>query len=380
MVISLEDLELQKEQIIEKTPFLSDVNTQDLRESNLTLEELSQFIESCWFHDYGEEIRMKYSPSFLEFNSGINENDLVGVVALKKNELVGVELGLKRDLLTDENNSITSYTGTGMSIPLQYRGNRINQILWLEVQKKFIDNNASLGLGWIDERHKWNGSSNKIYTKKSNRVEYSTSIPCYVKSFNEEVSAKLGDLSWIEKMVLKSMNHIFHRKTGSNSKINTGLYEGNYPDKVSKFLEDNQKRYKFRQKFEPDQLEFRYTFKKEGMYGIMLINSVQGEIQGVLCGFSSPIKDSYSYFQVDSLQFGPKMDYPQRKNFLSDCHDILRNDFNCFALVAPSNVSNTNLFQYGYIPFGTQKLIGNCYSNRLNYKDNIHKKLEIDLR
>ncbi|MFW5983154.1 MAG: hypothetical protein ACOCQ4_01540 [bacterium] len=381
MAKTLKVIQDEKESLIANNEFLNSIQVKDLNESKVTFDELSDFIERCWHHDYADEIRMKYSPSFLRYLSGKDEKDLTGVIAEYNNEIVGVELGVKRLFENKEKDQIESYVGTGMSIDPSFRRKRINQLLWLSVQEHFIKKGASLALGWIDERHNWGGSSNRIYTKSSGRVEYHNSVPCYVKSLDIDSSVKLGKLGNIEKVGLVALNTLFPHKKKSIKNREFILFAPEYAEDCANFLFDKQYSSDLRMVMTPEEVANKYTFSENGIDSVMFMSLDKNKIKGLLSGFTIPVSDNQRYFQVDFALFDYGERYSNKRAFMANCHSVLNSEYDCFGVILPRNVANENVGKYGYVPLGTQAIIGNLLTDKNSgYDKSVHEKLYLDLR
>jgi len=379
MAVSLQDVERQKDALLQKHPELKDLHVVPLCDSGLSYQELSDFIEKCWRHDYEDKPRIVFSPDLLEFSIPEIKYDRVSTIARNGPDLVGLVLGIRTDFMFNET-VIAAYIGTGLSSDPDFRAKGIGQLMWLNDIEHFLENHASISFAWLDIRHAWAGSSYSTYGGDPSKVHFKRIIDFYAKAIDYQKSAAVGELNAIEKLGIRSATLLFTSNIGlpGHFELEIGSHAAarDYAGFIHEFQSDNDiKRY-----FSKEELARRISFSQGRVNGVALAVRGRGRIQALMYGFTNPVKDEDNYFQVDGLIFHPELSYAKKRRILSSFEKTISDRYGSFSIVVSENVSTDNLLKYGYLPVEKQALCLVCENGDIDIKNQRMDKLFLELR
>jgi hypothetical protein len=269
MAVSLEDVKRQKRALLDKRPELRELRMVPLCDSRLSYQELSDFIENCWRHDYGDQARIVFSAESLAYNIPDLQSEKISTVAKMDGLLIGLVLGIETDLTCD-GRVIRAFIGTGLSTDPNSRARGISQLLWLNSIEQFLENHASLAFTWLDVRHAWAGSSYSTYGADPSKVHFKRIVDFYAKAIDCQKSAAVGKLSAFERLGIRSANLMFPAKMDlpGHFELETGSHAaaGEYADFIHEFQADND----IRRYFPEEELARRISFSQGRVNGVAL--------------------------------------------------------------------------------------------------------------
>jgi len=381
MAVNLQDVERQKEALFKKHPKLNDLRIVHFCDAELSYRELSDFIEKCWRHDYGDQARIVFSAESLAYNIPDLQAEKISTAAEMDGRLIGLVLGIETDFAFD-GKVIRAFIGTGLSTDPNSRARGISQLMWLNSIEQFLENHASVAFTWLDVRHGWAGSSYSTYGGDPSKVHFKKIVDLYAKAIDREKTAAVGKLSGLERLGIQATSVMFPAKIDlpRHFELEAGsrAVARDYADFIHEFQGDNDiKRY-----FSEDELGRRISFSKGRVNGVALAvrGGVWGQVQALVYGFTNPVKDGDNYFQVDGLIFHPDLSYTHKRRILSSFEKTISDRYGSFSIVVPGNVSTDNLIKYGYLPVEKQALCLVCENGDIDIKNQRMDKLFLELR
>lgn len=379
MSSNLKDLKRQMEKVYNKHPDLHDVEVVPLKSSNITLNELSDFIEKCWNYDYGNEARITFTPEFIEYNIPKINDDFSCGIAKKDGELAGAYLSFPTKQRIGEE-PITSYIGTGLSTQPKYRGQGLSQLLWLKAIEFYLSSESPISYAWLDVRHNWEGTSYKIFGKDKEKVHLNKLVNFYAKSFEYDTAVEVGKLGKVEKMGIKLTSGLFPTKYEEPTGYEISPVEPKDSELIKYFIDEYQSKGELKREISPDGLVHRLGFSKNGFSSFAYGLQSRGNIYGLIFGFTNPVGNQAKFLQVDGMLFHPDVKYKDKKKFISSCEQIARDEFGCFSSVIPGSVTNDGLIRYGYVPVAKQALCAVSYTGDVALTGNRMYNLFMELR
>lgn len=339
----------REHQLIIKHPELSNMSVFPLEKTDLKLEELSDFIEMCWMHDYGLEPRIRFSPEFLEWNMGKNLSGMA--VRGSTGELLGVYLCFERYYCLKGRTRAYAFE-TGLSVHPNHRGKGIGQWLAIALKKMMVDKGVDFYLTWYDTRHNLPGSSFQIFTANTSGSDTSahTGILLRILNFNKALDYLASNA--FEVLCLKLKTRFFANPLKKRLPDGYTL-EGFREERLSDY-HDFMLRYQSVSKswLIPAAKDFmRWQQERYNAARFYALREKSSDrVLGVYFGHKIPLDDNWFYFQADGILTDPDIDEKVAEAFFKNVEIRLNKDGLCMGVSAIETVCENNLWQYGYLP------------------------------
>jgi hypothetical protein len=374
MAKTKQEIDQSLDRLISKNPHLNQVKVLPLNQSGLSYNQISEFIESSWRIDYGDETRMTFTPSFLEYNMDNPNAENISIAAFQGSQLAGIVLGFEQNFAF--NKIIKGCICTGFSVLPELRGKRIAQLLSLKQMDLIIDNGYNFLIYWLDTRHTWEGSSFKIFSKK---FEYLADYPMYAKSFDYEKTIQINQLKAYEKGWIKLIQKIFPSRDNLPVGFGIDVYSTQDEKECFEFINEFSSRKKMTRYFSENEFDRKMSFKKSDLNSIALILHQNNKIFGLIYGFTNPVQHKDSFFQYDGMIFHPDLTWSVKRKFISAVENYIIRELGCFSAVLPGSITDEQMVKYGYFPVISQALAVNCFTQIDGIK-NPAKQIHVELR
>jgi hypothetical protein len=354
-------IEKSKNFLLKNNEGLRSLTIEPLCDSNVTVEQLADFIETCWTRDYGSEGRIIFSPEFIEFNIPDIKKDCISIVGKIDGQLVASFLFFPMNYRIGEA-VIRAGIVTGLSTHEKLRGKRVSQFLVLCIEDNLINNQISFAKFWLDNRHHHEGGSYQTYKKEKKRTEWNKTVSLYVKPFDVKKLSAATKLSSIEKAGAKFMQWRFPSKMNLPRGCEILQFRKRDMDDWLNFINSNQPKGYLSRYFTGNELEHKLTYCK-GRTRAAALRVVRGGVtQGVFYGFTVPIGDSDSYIQLDGVILHRGLSRSDKRKIIGSCERTIIDEYGCFSSAMPASATPENLADFGYVKLITQTLGANFYA------------------
>jgi len=353
-------VEKSKGFLLKNNEALRSLVVEPLCDSDITIEKLSDFIEACWKRDYGSEGRIIFSPEFIKFNIPDISKDRVSLVGIMDGNLVGAFLFFPMSYRMREED-VKGGIVTGLSTHDQLRGKRISQFLVLCIEERLIDNHIQFAQFWLDDRHDSEGSSYQTYRNEKKRTEWNKTVPLCCKPFNVKMLAKVTKMSAIEKFGAQYIQWRFPSKFDLPKGIKIDSFRESDIHKWIDFIHNHQPQTLLRRHFTSEELTRKLGYNKGRTKSVALKIERQGEMQGVVYGFTVPVGDFDLYAQLDGIILHPQLSRRDKRKIIGSCERAIIEEHSCFSSAIAASATSEQLTDFGYIELMTQTLGANFY-------------------
>ena len=353
-------IEKAKSFLLKNNEVLSSLVVEPLCDSNVTVQQLSDFIEACWTRDYGSEGRIIFSPELIEFNIPDIKKDSISIVGKIDGHLVGVFLFFPMFYRIGED-VISSGIVTGLSTHEELRGKRVSQFLVLCIEENLINHEIGFAKFWLDDRHNTGGSSYQTYKKGKKRTEWNKTVSLYAKPFDVKKLTRAAKLSSVEKAGAKFMQWRFPSKMDLPKGYQIHGFRKGDTDHWLRFISENQPKGVLRRHFSAAELERKLSYSKGRTEPIAFRAEREGATHGVIYGFTVPFGDSESYAQIDGIIFNPRLSQSDKRKIVGSWERAIIDEYGCFSSAIPASATPENLADFGYVKLMTQTLGANFY-------------------
>lgn len=334
---------------IKGNKLLDGMISKPIDQAGLSVEELSEFIEMCWVHDYGATPRMRFSPGFLEWNMG---KDLSGMAVLgSTRELLGVYLFFERYYWKDGKARPYVFE-TCLSVHPAHRGKGIAQWLGIGLRRMVSDKDVDFYLTWRDTRQIFPGSSFRICTANTSDVNTSEHVNILLRilDFNKALEYLATNAFDVLSLKLKTR---FYSAPKENCLPNGYTLESfreemipachdflvRYQASSGAFLIPAVEEFMRWQPGRYDAARF-YALREQG----------RGRIRGLYFGHKVPLDGEWFYFQADGILIDPDLHGTVTRAFFEDVESRLLKEGPCMGCIVVETGCEESLWKYGYLP------------------------------
>jgi hypothetical protein len=367
MMRSKEDISRQLERLKEKNPRLNDVVVGRL--SDIPLDEVSGFIEANWTRYYRDEARISFSPEFLRFNRVTDASR----VLILDGKLVGTFLAIDAAYASERGSASGSYL-TGLTTSEEHRGERLSQLAVLSVEHAIASRGDDFCIFWLDNRHAQQGSSFQTYRTRSKRTEWETLQTLHGKALDYATTVQLAKPAIIQRIAMRGIQTLFPSRVDAEPK---GMDVVDFdPAMTAACLDFINSGDGMRRVYTTEELEQKLTFEEDPITAISSVLLRGDTVHGILYGFTNPVTEGVSYFQMDGALIDPTVSWSQKRAFFSAFEGRLL-EHGCASSVVPGSVTRERMATLGYTPLMKQHIGANFYTDRVQGADLQHTLFEL---
>lgn len=341
-LVTLRLLEAQTRRIQRKHPGLERLCFRSCTLEDAPLGDISAIIRQAWRRSYGDRISISYRPALLRL-AGTGAEGL-GLVTLAEDDsgLCGVILGLPVDCELPPSTGPATLT-TGLCSTEAREGSGIIEMLLARHSSNLMEEGHSFSLHWR--------AASEGQTPDKARLAHAGRVPLWAKPLDCNRAARLGHLPWWQGMALRwlAWRHPAGRPLTDGLVVEP--FNPSHAMEYAAFLGEHHQERGLRRRFSGKCLRRRCLFDEDGIRGFALAFREGGNLAGFAHGYVNPVNDEGdAYFAVDGAVFHPFLPEGRRAACLSAFEGAVRDQFGCFAVMAPGSVSPLPMGRLGYMP------------------------------
>ena len=341
-----------RKSLLKKYPRLQDMSVVPLDRSGLDMETLSDFIETAWTQDYGDQPRIRFSPDFLRWNMG---ERLTGVAVLTgQGEPAGVLLYFKRWYQADD--GPRSYAiFTGFSVSPAFRKQGIGQMLYLFFKPFLREENLDFGIVWFDIRHSMPGSCYQVFDRRKPAAQRVHEVPILVRILDVGAGVTYLAASAMDRISMRCTARIF--PVAQSLSVPRGFVVEGFRAGRTRAYTDLMKICFPENGLVPAEKDFLRWQASETpgspvRFHALVAGSgpMQGQVMGLFFGRRVRLDREWHYFQADGLLLHPKLSHRTAGAFIRSVEAGLARGNCCMGIAVPGTGCSRGLWRYGYLP------------------------------